>query len=378
MRSNIASATISNDIASPVSLTFDPAGPVVLAGGAGVVGRALAPLVARLDGREVVIAARDADRARRVVERVTSSGGQARHLVWQRGGTLNTRASVVVGLLNDPSDVLLRQAVDAGVPFVDITRWTSRLQQTLGRLQWAPPTAPVVLASGWMGGLLPRVARALAQGYDVVRVVGSIRFSLADASGADSVEYMDRLWVPFDVPGSDGSGIIEPYGTQGFVTIDGARTWVGRFDTPEQWTLPLSAMLPSTTIPAVSVSIGFDNVWLSRATGLLVWLGVFRLLRSERFRSVRRGLLRETGAEQRAPARAAFRVDVVTRDAGVVSRTIHHAGQADLTAVGALLAIRQARRSAPGVWLPEHDVDDNLWNELVAAGVGTSEDPRDG
>ncbi len=343
-----------------------------------MVGRALAPLVARLEGREVVVAARDPARAHNVVQRVISDGGRARHLPWQRGDVLATAASVVVGLVNDPADVLLRQAVDAGVPFVDVTRWTSRLQQTLGRLQSSPPRSSVVLASGWMGGLLPRVARTLARGHDVTRVVGSIRFSLADASGADSIEYLDRLWIPFDVPSPTGSDVVEPFAEQGFVTIDGQRTWVGRFDTPEQWTLPLSATLSSTTVPSTSVSIGFDNVWLSRALGLLVRSGVFRLLRGERFRRLRRGLLREQGAEQRAPARAAFRVDVVTRDAGVLSRTISHDGQANLTAVGAWIAIQQARRVGPGVWLPEHDVDDELWAALLAAGVSTSEDARDG
>ncbi len=341
-------------------------------------GRALAPLVARLEGRDVVVAARDPAKAHNVVQRVISGGGRARHLPWQRGDVLATSASVVVGLVNDPADVLLRQAVDAHVPFVDVTRWTSRLQQTLGRLQSSPPTSSVVLASGWMGGLLPRVARTLAHGHDVSRVVASIRFALADASGADSVEYLDRLWIPFDVPSPTGSDIVEPFLRQGFVTIDGQRTWVGRFDTPEQWTLPLSATISSTTVPATSVSIGFDNVWLSRAMGLLVRLGVFRLLRGERFRRLRTSLLREEGSEHRPPARTAFRVDVVTRGAAVVSRTIHHDGQANLTAVGAWLAVRQAWRAGPGVWLPEHDVDDDLWASLVAAGVGTSEDRHDG
>jgi hypothetical protein len=356
------------------TLTFDPCGPVVLVGGSGVVGRVLAPLLARQERREVVVAARDSERARMVVTQVAEAGGTARHLPYELGTPLATAASVVVGLVNDPGDVLLQQVVRAGVPFVDITRWSSRMVQVVGRLTWAPPSQAVVLASGWMGGLLARVARALADGADVVRVDGAIRYALADASGVNSVDYIDRLWIPFEVPSADGRQVIEPYTDARTVRICGRPTRVYRLDTPEQWTLPLSRALASSALPAVAVRIGFDNGLVTRLLVGLVRLGVFRWLRHARFRGLRHSVLRASGAEHREGAHAAFRVDVETADGRRYTKTLAAPGQAMLTAVGTWLAIRQAWRAPAGVHLPEQDVDDALWTALACVGVELSED----
>lgn len=95
------------------------------------------------------------------------------------------------------------------MPYVDVTRWTSRVHRAAALVSLgapgaasapAPAPAPVLLSSGWMGGVVPLVAAALAErlgGAD--RVETAIRYDLADRSGADSVEFMDRLGVDFEV-----------------------------------------------------------------------------------------------------------------------------------------------------------------------------------
>lgn len=335
-------------------------------------------ILARDGGRDVVIAARDPVRAAAVIDAVTATAAAGRritHRPWSRGAALDGPAAAVVALVNDPADGVLNDVVDAGVPFVDVTRWTSRLALTLARLAVRPPRAPVVMASGWMGGLLPRVVRALiGERDDVVAVDGAIRYGLADAAGSDSVDYIDRLWIPFEVRDGDGTRVVEPFADGRTVVVDGAATRVHRFDTPEQFTLPLSLM----SVPRAAVRLGFDSNAAGHALGVLVRLGVFRWLRHARFTGLRHALLRSPGAEHRPPARAAFRVDVEFADGARVSRTVAAAGQAHLTAVGASLALRQALRSptTAAVLLPEQDDPTTLWRDLHEVGATVVDEGR--
>lgn len=350
-------------------------GPLVLVGGSGVVGRNLAPLLARARlADEIVVAGRDPARAEPVLDAVRSAGQSARfeHIVLgERGSGPPVRAALVIGLVNDPADALLAAAMDGGVPFVDVTRWTSRVAVTVARVATVRPSAPVVLSSGWMGGLLARVAAHLlpfaGRGAEVD---GAIRYALDDASGEDSVDYMDRLWLPFEVPEVQGSVVVEPFRDRRSVVVHGHRTSVARFDTPEQWTLPIAL-----GVHRAAVRLGFDS---NTVGALLFWLvraGFFRLVRSDRFRTLRRSLLRSSGAEKRPGAGAAFRVDV-RGDKGARTMTVHSdAGQAALTAAGALLSAHWALMMPRigGVFFPEQDPENvSLPERLAALGVGVT------
>jgi hypothetical protein len=351
----------------------------VFVGGSGVVGRNLAPLLAKARlASEIVVAGRDPARAEPVLDALRSAGQSARFkrmVLGEPAGGLPVPASVVIGLVNDPADALLAAAMDGGVPFVDVTRWTSRVAATVARVATVRPSSPVVLSSGWMGGLLARVAAHLVPfaGHGAV-VDGAIRYALADASGEDSVDYMDRLWLPFEVPEAQGSVVVEPFRDRRSVLVRGHRTSVARFDTPEQWTLPIAL-----GVDRAAVRLGFDSNTTGALLFALVRAGFFRLLRGDRFRTLRRSLLRSSGAERRPGAAAAFRVDV-RGDDGARSMTIHSdAGQAALTAAGALLSVRWALTmpGVGGVFFPEQDPGNaRLPERLAALGVGvTPEEP---
>lgn len=354
-------------------------GPIVLVGGSGVVGLRLALLLGRLEQRPLLIAGRSSSRAQPVLDELRAAGVEARFfeldVAQQPGGeTVRVRlppsASAVVGLVNDPHDALLGAALEAAVPFVDITRWTTRFSVAVGRAGLARPRAPVVLASGWMAGLLPRVAAFLAAqvGGELDSIDGSIRYALADASGADSVEYMDRLWIPFDVTREGRAVTVPPFSDVRRVEVAGALTTVRRLDTPEQWSLPLTLGARSA-----SVRMGFDSGFVTQALAFLVRLGFFRWFSADRFRGLRHSLLRSTGAETRLGAPASFRVDV--RNTAGESRTLSLTkadGQAALTAVGAWLALRFALSDPTfaGVRFPEQDPDNaDLPALLSRAGV---------
>jgi hypothetical protein len=353
---------------------LDARAPVVLVGGGGVVGQRLAPLLSMLEGRPLVIAGRSAEHAALTLAAVRAAGGDARFLPLDLAAPAGRlAASAVLGLVNDPHDALLLAAVGAGVPFVDITRWTTRLAVAVGRVALAGARAPVILASGWMGGLLARAAALLAQeiGGAVDIVDGAVRYALDDASGADSVMYIDRLWIPFDATCAGQLTTVAPLTELRRVDIAGQRTSVRRFDTPDQWTLPLTLGARSA-----AVRLGFDHAGAGVALAWMARLGLFRLLAGDRFRSLRHALLRDNAAGVRPGSPAAFRVDVTNTDGLARGLSLSKPdGQAALTAVGAWLALRfaLAQPSFAGVRFPEQDPDNaSLVGLVERAGVSVS------
>jgi hypothetical protein len=336
----------------------NPDAPVVLVGGSGVVGRRLAPLLARLEGRPLILTGRRPAAAETTLAAVRSVGGDARFVpldLSSPAGRLSV--SAVVGLVNDPRDALLLATMDAGVPFVDITRWTSRVTRAVGRLALARPRAPVIMSSGWMGGLLARVAALLSStlGGELDRIDGAIRYALRDAAGPDSVDYVDRLWIPFDVTRDAELCAVLPFSDPRRIEVAGASTTAWRFDTPDQWSLPLTLGARN-----VAVRLGFDSTLAGVALAWLTRAGFFRWFAADRFTRLRHAILRDAGAAQRSGAPAAFRVDVrnVLGTTRALSVSTAH-GHAELTAVGAWLGLRFALADPqfPGVRFPEDDPD---------------------
>jgi hypothetical protein len=191
-----------------------------------------------------------------------------------------------------------------------------------------------------MGGLLPRVAAMLARevGGAIDIIDGAVRYALDDAVGADSVAYIDRLWIPFDVT-RDGQPVnVAPLTEARHVAIAGKQTIVRRFDTPEQWSLPLTLGARNA-----AVRLGFDRAGAGPALGLLARLGIMRWFAADRFRSLRHALLHDKRASLRPGSAAASRVDVTNTDnvARGLSLSTQN-GQAMLTAVGAWLSLRFA------------------------------------
>ncbi len=272
--------------------------------------------------------------------------------VWDLADPAPFRAGVraVAGLVNDPDDRVLRAAITGGVPFVDITRWTSRLQRAATIASMLGPTAPVLLSSAWMGGVTSLVAAHLADelgGADTVEV--AIRWDLRDRAGADSVEFMDRLGLDYEVVQDGQRRTVMPLSDARRIRIGDSVTRVARIDTPEQFTLPLT--LGTTT--AVT-RIGFGSAAATSALLAVKRIGFFRWGRGDRFAGARRTLLYASGEGGTASVRVDVTHDGITRSAVVTDP----AGQAHLTAVGALLGIRRVlgldgAPVSPGVSFPE-------------------------
>lgn len=120
------------------------------------------------------------------------------------------------------------------MPYVDITRWTSRLTRAVTVAALAEPTAPVLLSSSWMGGVTSIVAAALVaeRGGDATSVDIAIRYDVKDSAGIDSVDFIDRLGYDYEVRRSGVPVTVAPLSDTRWVDIGGSRTKVARLDTP--------------------------------------------------------------------------------------------------------------------------------------------------
>ncbi|MFF7727083.1 saccharopine dehydrogenase [Streptomyces sp. NPDC008001] len=328
------------------ALQLDVTGPVLLVGGYGTVGGELARLAA--PSWPLLLTGRTPARGRALTEEL---GASVRR--WDLGDPepFSARVRAVVSTVNDPDDRVLRAALRGGVPYVDVTRWTARLQRAAALAAVSPPKAPVLLSSGWMGGVSSLVAAALADalgGASAVEI--AVRYDLKDRAGADSVAFMDRLGLDYEVTEAGRRRMVMPLSGAGYVTIGGHRTKVARIDTPEQFTLPLSLGVDTAV-----TRIGFSANTSTTALLALKKTGFFRWARGDRFTSLRRSVLYAPGEG----GTALLRIDVRGRDGASRTAVVADpAGQAHLTAVGGLLGLRRVLgedgSTAPGgVVFPE-------------------------
>ncbi|MFG2876509.1 saccharopine dehydrogenase [Streptomyces sp. NPDC048337] len=340
-------------------LLHDPSGPVLITGGYGTVGAEIARMAA-VD-YPTLLTGRSPEKGR---ELAAELGSEVR--AWDLGDPTPFRAGVraVVGAVNDPDDRVLRAAVTGGIPYVDITRWTARLQRAVTVAALLRPTAPVLLSSAWMGGVSSLVAAKLAEELGgAERVEIAVRWDMADRAGADSVEFMDRLGIGFEVVDDGRRRLTAPLTDARTVRVGDFPVRVARIDTPEQFTLPLT--LGTST---AATRIGFSSAAATRALLALRGTGFFRWAGGERWAPARRALLHSPGDG----GTALLRVDVAHRGRSRSATVTDPRGQGHLTAVGALLGLRRVLgadgSAAPeGVVFPEQHPEPGAAAALLAA-----------
>lgn len=323
-------------------------GPIVVVGGRGVVGTHLLSLLARqrpdLTVSPTSRSARPADAEGRSVLRVDLADPEP----------FDFEARAVVVMVNDAADRVLRACLAGGVPFVDVTRYTPRMIDAIDLATTMAATSPVVLASGWMGGVLPLAMRLVAdEVVDPHRLVGSIVYDLADEAGPDSVEFMDRMDASFHVTVDGQARPTRPLSSAGTALIGGRRRRMLHLDTPEQYTVPRTLGTGS-----VITRIGFSSEAATAALRALGGVGFFRLARSDRFQPMRRALLYSPGQG----GTAEVRIDGWGSRGHRALQVTDPRGQSHLTAAGALVALdlalaRSASIPGPSVIFPEQAAD---------------------
>ena len=334
---------------------------VLIAGGYGVVGTQISRFVRkRHPDLPLIIGGRNPAKAESLVRELTNA--EAVRLDIEEPGPLRQfdgKLRAVLEVANDPSDYLLLDAVRAGIPFVDITRWTERLRHALSIVDGEAPRAPVMFASSWMGGLAAVITVAAARKLEHVESIDiGVLFSMKDKAGPNSIEYMDRLAVPYKVmidgreqtvhPSTDPRTVIFP---------SGRRAKVYRFDSPEQVTLP-----KITGAKTVASRIGFDSSLVTKLLVVLVRLGIWKLIEKDRFTKPRRALLHNPGEGGNHEIVIELTGSDVDGNPGSVRASILDTiSQSHLTALGVtmhlerVLGLDGAPPPAPGILFPESE-----------------------
>jgi len=330
---------------------------VLIVGGYGTVGRQAARLIRqRHPGLPLIIAGRDPAQAGALAAELGNARAAGVDLARPAPlGGLKPRA--VVALANDPHDHLLAQAIQAGIPYLDVTRWTERVRDAAALAEAGPLRAPVLLASGWMGGVAALLAASLARQLartDCVDI--GILYAMHDKAGPNSVEYMDRLATPYEVMLDGELTRVYPGTDPRKITFPGGRAATAyRFDTPDQMTLPAA-----TGAATVSARIAFDD---ALATGALVGLircGIWKLISGDRFTPLRRRLLYSPGnGASHEIVIEATGVDGLGQAKTLRATVADPQGQTHLTAVGALIHLERllgldgAPPPPPGILYPD-------------------------
>lgn len=323
-----------------------PTGPVLIVGGYGTVGSILARLSA--PSWPLLLTGRNPSNGDAIASEL---GASIRRWDLADPAPFTAQVRAVINAVNDPDDRVLRAAVRAGIPYVDVTRWTSRMLRAATAATVLNPTAPVLLSSGWMGGVVNLVAASLVKELGGARSVEiAIRYDINDIAGADSVDFIDRLGQDYEVRRGGSPVMVSPLSDARWVDVGGHRTKVARLDTPEQLTLPLTLGLESAT-----TRIGFSSYASTAALLAAKGLGFFRWGRGKRWTRVRRSLLYSPGAG----GSAIIRIDAQGHQGTRTAVITDPAGQAHLTALGGYLGLRHVLdvRTAPGVIFPESRTD---------------------
>ena len=312
---------------------------VVLTGGYGVVGTQAAQILQqRHPALPLYIAGRNPEKAKALVRKLPNASPLFLDINQKTPlNGLNPRA--VVGIVNDPHNHLLMDAVQHGIPYLDITRWTEQVRATTSSLSGKDLGAPLFLSSGWMAGVASMLAVAAAQRMVSVEQIDiSVLYALHDKSGPNSVQYMDRLATPFNALHNGEWRQAAPYTDPRSVTFPGGySTKVYRFDAPDLITLP-----KVTRARTVSTRIAFDDTATTKALVMLVRSGLWKLISGRRFTRLRHALLHNPG--QGAPHELA--IEVLGRGERDTLKTVRATlvdplGQTHLTALGIAIQLER-------------------------------------
>lgn len=346
---------------------------ILIAGGYGVVGSQITQRLAlRQPQLELLIGGRNPQSAAALVERLPRARAVRLDLdAADPLAALETMPDLVMAIANDPNDRLLRSALHHGVALIDITRWTARVQDALALAATSRIRAPLVLASSWMSAIPATLAVDAARDFSALaRIDLDILYAMRDKAGPNSVEYMDRLTVPFQAR-VDGLRVQRiPFSVTRSVAFGPALTYTtGLFDSPDQMTLP-----GLTQAATVTAHIGFDDEISNHFLRGLIRSGLWRAISGPAFTGLRRKLLYNPGQGDHHRVRITLEgQDHQGRSLRRVIDLDDPAGQTHLTATGAVvqaervLGLGNHTAAPPGVQFAEALTDATLLRQTLAS-----------
>ncbi len=332
---------------------------ILIPGGYGVVGQQIIQIVhQRHPDLHLVLAGRNPEKAEPLIRNLSNVSTVKLDL--ERPNPLQKfhgKPGAILAVVNDNHDYLLFDAVQAGIPYLDITRWTERVRLAMAREAVKSSSSPVIFASAWMAGVAVVVAAAAARKLHLVDTIDiNVLYSLKDKAGPDSAAYMDRLSIPYSVKVNGKQETVYPMSDSRTVTFPGGyRAKTYRFDTPDQLTLP-----DTLGVKTVAARLAFDDSFSNWALVALVRSGIWKLFNGERFTGLRRSILFNPGeGGSHEIIIELCGIDRVGQQKSLTATIADPKGQTHLTALGAtiqlerLLGLDGAPAPAAGIIFPE-------------------------
>ncbi|MEX0446964.1 saccharopine dehydrogenase [Xenorhabdus sp. SGI246] len=314
---------------------------VLLVGGYGVVGQQVAKILNKYQpDLELIISGRNIDKAQKFSENLINS--KSLFFDIEKPSLPNElKIDIVLALVNDPDDKLLHFAHQNNIAYVDITRWTERLQVALSKaivMQNQKPSH-MIFSSSWMAGIVATFIKDISQSFKSIDSIDmSVLYSLNDKAGPNSIDYMDRLTVPFTVKNNGKYQKVRPFSDERVVLFsDGSHHKVFRIDMPDQFILPLI-----TNAQTIATRIGFDNPKSNQLLSFLVKKGIWKLLSGRRATGLRRKILYNPGQGYKHQIRTDIQgIDKNGYSKSIYFQLIDSEGQTHLTATGAAALVMQ-------------------------------------
>lgn len=330
-----------------------PRGPLVVAGGYGVVGAQAAGLLRqRNPGLRLVLAGRNPAAADALATALDATTAHVDVSSERPLARLPERPAAILATVPDPADRLLAEAMREGIPIADVDRADAvGALDAMLHASRERPCAPVLLAGAWKGGTAALLAAALLRAVaSPSRIELTVVVSSRDRVGDGAWRFSRRWAWPHHASEGRVRGLAHPFtDPQPVRCADGqVRTGV-RTSTLDQLTLPMTLDVP--TVQARLAMLEAPKLW---AVVALKRSGALRVLERPSLRGVRRRLLERSGDGDLS----AFTVAVTGADRTLAIDAIDLQGQAHLGAVGAALAAERVlglgeARLPDGVSFPE-------------------------
>lgn len=266
---------------------------ILLVGGYGVVGTQVAELLQKYDKDiAIIIAGRNVDKATKFVNSLFNATALFFDIMAPKLPD-DIQPNLIVTLANDPNNRTLKFAIEHHIAYLDITRWTDRLKTAVTYTHsFEQLQSPVVFSSSWMASLPANlIINALKSFNQIDNISINILYSLYDKAGINSVEYMDRMLMPFEVMENGQVVNYKPFTDKKLVHFSNNKKFnVYRFDMPDQLLLPML-----TGAKSVSTRIGFDSNITNKLFYFLIHSGFWQLISGRSFKQFRQKLLYNPG-----------------------------------------------------------------------------------
>ncbi|MFD0587452.1 hypothetical protein ACFQZE_05525 [Paenibacillus sp. GCM10027627] len=302
---------------------------VLIAGGYGIVGSAIAKHIRKLDEEiEVIIGGRNPERGLGLAEEIGHASTAYLDLTDIESVKAVGRVDLIVAALQDPADTLIGYAIENGIAHIGITKLADELAPLAAAALAHPAARPIVPLGHSQSGVLTVAALKLAQSFKRVDYIGL-------AGLYDEKEQMGPMTLG-DSEGFIGRALLREDGNWAWVQADARPRGVEVADGTFLEGLPMGLL----DVPGLAAATGAPNVRFDFIVGDSIGTKAGKLPSQDLYIEMEGELVEGQFARRRLVVTDPF-------------------GQAHMTALGVLLSIEAVlgldgkTPAAGGLQLPE-------------------------